>query len=414
MKKKFFAVAAVSLALMMGVTGCSGVADLVGKGDSDGSEKSEESTETQNPEELLKNLVPMDERREALLKDIDKLVVLGEYKGVEVDVAKIEVTDEQVEERIQEELLNAGEPEHITEGTVADGDILNIDYVGKVDGKEFDGGTAEDQTCNIGSNSYIDGFEDALIGATIGKTTDINVTFPDDYTEESLAGKDATFTVTINYKHGETIPAELTDDWVKEQSISEVETVDAYKEHIKNLLESEALSQQEQTTYTALMEKIVSASEIKGLSEDLNKEEMVESEMSSIEQYADQYGMTSEELVAQYFEGQTLDEYKAELEKEIDEYFKRIMVYRAVIKAENLQVTQDEYEQEVLSYSPNYANYGEESEADFIKNNSGDIYDGLLNAKAEEFLLENVKTNEVDAPSTEAPATEAAATEAAE
>lgn len=413
MKKKFFVVAAVSLAIAMGFTGCSGVADLFGGGsDKTDKEADGDSTATPDPEELLKNLVPMEERREALLKDIDKLVVLGEYKGVEVDVTKIEITDEEVEARIQTELAQAGEPEHITEGTVADGDILNIDYVGKIDGKEFDGGSGTDQTCNIGSNSFIPGFEDALIGATIGETTDINVTFPEDYNEE-LGGKDAVFTVTINYKHGENVPAELTDAWVKDQAISEVETVDDYREYIRDTLNTEALSAQQQEIYSALMDKIIASSEIKGLSEDLDKEQMIEDEISSIEQYAQQNSMTAEDLVSQYM-GQSLEEYREALGKDVDNYFNRIMIYRAVMQAENLQVTQDEYEEAVLGYSPQYAQYGEKSEADFIKNNSGDIYDGLLNSKAENFLLENVKTNEVEAPATEAPETEAPETEETE
>lgn len=394
MKKKMLAVTALSLALMMSITGCSGVADLFKSDDEkEAAEEGAETTEAadeETEEEILAGLTPMEERRAELLKDIEDLVTLGDYEGVEVTITATKVTDEEVEAKISENLENAGTNEQITEGTVADGDTVNIDYVGKVDGEEFSGGSAEDANLEIGSDSYIDGFEDGLIGVAIGDTIDLNVTFPDDYGNEELAGKAAVFTVTVNYKLGELIPAELTDDWVAEQAIDSVSTVDEYRAYVRSGLEAEAEDKDEQLVYTAMMDKIVENATINGYSEDLDKAKMTEEEMETLEQYAEYYGMTVEELVQEY-EDMTLEEYQEQLSNDIDDYFNRIMIYRAVINAENLEVDQDEYEETVLGYSENYSYYGEESASAFVKNNSADIYDGLLNTKAEEFLLDSVK-----------------------
>lgn len=382
MKKKLFAVAAVSLAMVMGLSGCSGVADLF-KG-------KEESTETEEmtEEELLEYFASMEDRRSEILKDIEDLVVLGQYKGVEVTITATKVTEDQIQSEIDTTLASAGTVEQIKEGTVADGDTVNIDYVGKVDDVAFDGGTATAQDLTIGSGSYIEGFEEALIGATVGTTVDINVTFPEDYGNEELNGKAAVFTVTINYKHGEDIPAELTDEWVASQGLTDVATVADYKEYVKTTLEEEAAAQDEQLIYSAVMEKIMADSEIKGLSADLDKEAMVEEEMAYLEEYAAYYEITVEELVQQYM-GMTLEEYEAELDAQIDQYFESLMIYRAIINAENIQVDQEAYETEVFTHSPNYASYGEENEAAFIEKNSADIYDGLLNEQAEAVFLDS-------------------------
>lgn len=382
MKKKFLAVAAVGLAVMMGMSGCSGVADLF--------KEKEETTDKADltEEELLEYFVSMEDRRNEILKDIEDLVVLGQYKGVEVTITATQVTDEEVQAKIDEALSSSGTVEQITEGTVADGDTLNIDYVGKVDDVAFDGGTASGADLQIGSDQYIDGFEDSLIGATIGSTVDINVTFPEDYGNEELNGKDAVFTVTINYKHGDTIPAELTDEWVASLSITDVTTVDEYKAYIRSDLEETAAEEDEQAIYSAVIAKIMDNSEIKGLSADLSKEDMVQDEMDYLEEYAEYYDMTVEDLIQQYM-GMSLEEYTAELETQIDEYFNNLMIYRAIINAENIEVSQEDYENEVFTYSPNYSSYGAETEADFIEQNSESIYDGLLNEKAEAVFMDS-------------------------
>lgn len=389
MKKKFFAVAAVAMALVMGIAGCADKKD--DKKDDNKTESTEEAQATEeSEEEILAKMVSLEDTKEALVKDIDTLVKLGEYKGIEVEITETKVTDEQVEKQIQDNLKSAGEYEQIKEGTVADGNTVNIDYVGTIDGEEFSGGSAEGANLDIGSNSYIDGFEEGLIGANVGDEVELNLTFPDDYTNTELAGKAVVFKVTINYIQGELVPAQLTDDWVAEQSIENVATVDEYKAYVKSDLEEQAKDKDEQAVYEAIMEKIIASATITGLSEDLDKEERTESEVSTMEEYASYYGVTVDDLVKESM-GMTYDEYLEQLSQDIDNYFDRIMIYRAVINAENLEVTEDEYKEAVLGYAENYSYYGYESASAFVEENSKDICEGLFNTKAEEFLIDNAK-----------------------
>lgn len=389
MKKKFFAAAAFAMALMLGMAGCGENTDE--EKDDTSTESTEEAAATEeSEEEILAKMTSLEDVRESLLKDIDTLVTLGEYNGVEVEITATTVSDEEIEAQIQSNLEAAGEYEQITEGTVADGDTVNIDYVGTIDGEEFSGGSAEDANLTIGSDSFIDGFEDGLIGANVGDEVELNLTFPDDYSNTDLAGKATVFKVTINYIQGELVPAELTDDWVAEQSIDGVSTVDEYREYIKSDLEEAAEEADEQAVYEALMEKIIAAATINGLSDDLDKEAQTENETATIEEYASYYGVTVDELVEQSM-GMTYDEYLEQLSKDIDEYFNRIMIYRAVINAENLEVTEDEYEESVLGYAENYSYYGYDSASAFVEDNSKDICEGLFNTKAEEFLIDNAK-----------------------
>ena len=131
--------------------------------------------------------------------DFDEYMEVGEYKGLDVAPYTVTVSNEDLYTEIENRLQAAAETTDLEEGAaVEEGDTLNIDYVGKIDGKAFDNGSAEGASLQIGSNSFIDGFEDGLIGKTIGSEAVLNLTFPEDYQEESLQGKDVEFTVTIN------------------------------------------------------------------------------------------------------------------------------------------------------------------------------------------------------------------------
>ena len=165
------------------------------------------------------------------LDNLSDYVQLGEYKGIEVTAQDTTVTDEDVETELQSQVENATPIyEEITEGTVADGDVVNIDYEGTLDGVAFDGGTDTDFNLTIGSGQFIDGFEDGLIGKNIGDTVELNLTFPEDYTTNSdLAGQDVVFTVTINYVQGEEIPQELNDEFVQRVTDGTYTTVDEYR-----------------------------------------------------------------------------------------------------------------------------------------------------------------------------------------
>ena len=166
-------------------------------------------------------------------------ISLGDYKGLTAEVDPIEITDEDIDERINQEIRNSEEAsETLTEGTVEEGDIANIDFTGKKDGVAFDGGTAEGYDLEIGSGSFIDGFEDGLIGVAIGDTVDLNLTFPEQYGNADLAGQDVVFTVKVN---SVSRAKDMDDELASLLSDGEAATVDEYREYVKGILEEEAL-----------------------------------------------------------------------------------------------------------------------------------------------------------------------------
>ena len=180
---------------------------------------------------------------------------ITQYKGVEVsEVDKPEkVTDEDVDAAIQANLQTNATTEEVTDRAVEEGDTATIDFTGKIDGTEFEGGSSTDYPLVIGSGSFIEGFEDSIIGHNIGDTFDWNGKFPDDYSNADYAGKDVTFTITVKGISVEKVP-ELTDDFVKSVSDKST-TVDEYKKEVKKQLEDEA-----QATYEDTLRQEVSVS----------------------------------------------------------------------------------------------------------------------------------------------------------
>ena len=169
--------------------------------------------------------------------DLDEYIKVGKYKGLETEAFTVEVTDEEIQAQIDSELEAAAASEEIPKGDViADGDTVNIDYVGKKDGKKFDGGSAEGHDLVIGSDSFIDGFEDGLIGRKVGDKVKLELTFPEDYGESSLAGQDVVFTVKIN-SATRVITPEYDISFVK--STTEYDSIEAYETLNKRLEEVE-------------------------------------------------------------------------------------------------------------------------------------------------------------------------------
>ena len=185
-------------------------------------------------------------------------ITIKQYKGLEVEkVDPVEVTDTDVEDSINSTLQTKSTQNDITDRPAQEGDVVTIDYEGKKDGVAFDGGTAQDQQLELGSGAFIDGFEDGIVGHNIGETFDLNLTFPEDYKSEDMAGQAVVFTVTLD-KISEVIVPELTDELVAELSES-AKTIEDYKKEVKEDLETSnkqaAESEQQQNVWDALMEQ---------------------------------------------------------------------------------------------------------------------------------------------------------------
>lgn len=171
-------------------------------------------------------------------------VTLGDYLGVEVAMAKPVITDTDVDSYIEYARANNKVKKEVTGRAVQSGDVANIDYEGKKDGVAFEGGTAEKQDLEIGSHSFIEGFEDGIIGMKAGETKELNLTFPEAYQNADLAGQDVVFTVKLNNIYVNELP-ELNDEFVTGLGIENVSTMDDYRTYVRDNLEKSAQSQYE-------------------------------------------------------------------------------------------------------------------------------------------------------------------------
>lgn len=247
------------------------------------SETTELETETEDPTPVVDTTVEEE--------GIDKFITLGEYKGLELTKTVTSVTDEEVESKVTSDLSSSAE--EVADATVEDGDIANIDYEGKVDGTAFDGGSAEGYDLTIGSGSFIDGFEDQLIGFKTGETKDITVTFPEDYGNEELNGKDAVFTVTVNSI--KRAPKEITDEWVAANS--SFKTVDEYKANAKSELEKSYESSALSSMQNEAFGQVYNSSSFLQYPQAM-VDEYTELMKQTYESYASYYGMEYDEFVS--------------------------------------------------------------------------------------------------------------------
>lgn len=199
--------------------------------------------------------------------DYSEYLTLGDYTGLDIEVDAAVVTDEQVQNSIDSIVsyynTNMVEPEHITTGTTKDGDVINLDYSGALDGTAFEGGTATSQTYTVGSGRFISDLDEQLAGLEVGKEYELKCTFPDDYTNNpDLAGKETVFTVTVNYIEGDKDEYEWGDEFVNLYTNGEYTSADDYRKFIETELISKAQSDQQTEYENALWNKIIENSTI--------------------------------------------------------------------------------------------------------------------------------------------------------
>ena len=304
-----------------------------------------------------------------------KYVTLGDYKGVEVERIVYTVTQEDVDMEIENLLYSYAETTEITDRAAQDGDIVNIDYVGTIDGVEFEGGSEEDCEIELGTDTFIEGFEDELIGMNVGETKDFLIKFPEPYDGE-LDGKEAKFTVTMNQIFQLDMP-EMTDAFVKENTeyLSVAELEQGYLEELQKTNDEDSNSM---AAYDALY-LIMDDSTISGYPEELYEQTIAEMKASN-EEIAEMFGMTIEELY-----GEDYDEELAAIE-----YVNEKLVIYAIAEAEKLEVTNDEYDAYV---EENLVYYGyetkEEYEAAYDKDTTK--YE-ILYEKVMDFLIDTVNS----------------------
>ncbi len=312
-------------------------------------------------------------------------VTLGKYKGVKVDRIDVSVSDEEIDEEIGREREKNARNIDITDRAVEDGDVTVIDFEGFVDGEAFEGGKGEDYPLTIGSGAFIPGFEEALIGAEIGKETEVNVTFPEDYQAAELAGRAAVFKCTVKKIQEKQLP-ELDEDFVEEVS-EESDTVEEYREEIRKKLadrkEADAKSAKEDAVVDAV---IADASmDIPDAMIETQQRQMVQefaqrmqAQGISMDQYMQFTGTTTEALMEQA-KPQALKRIQSRL------------VMEAVVAAEKIEASEEEFEEEVKTMGEVY-----QMEADKVRELLGEsgmkqVREDICIKKAVQFVVENAK-----------------------
>ena len=303
-------------------------------------------------------------------------VTLGEYKGIEVEKAKPEVTDADVEAELKKVQEQNSRLVSVEDRAVADGDQTVIDFEGFVDGKAFEGGKAEDYTLVIGSHSFIDTFEDQLIGKNIGEDVEVNVTFPAEYHAAELAGKPATFKVKIKEIKMKELP-ELNDEFASE--VSEFETLDAYKEDVKNKLAETKQAQATAENENNVVQKVVDNAQM-----DIPAPMVDEQVRNMIEDYArrlQSQGISFDQYLQ--FTGSTIEQLQEQMRPQAELRLRTRLVLEAVVAAEKIEPSDELVEAEIKKMAENY-----KMDAEQIKTIMGEA--GMAQMKADMAVQEAV------------------------
>lgn len=311
-------------------------------------------------------------------------VKLGKYKGVKVDKIDTAVTDEEIDEALNRERENNARTITVEDRPVKDGDMTVLDFEGFVDGEAFEGGKGENYPLTIGSGAFIPGFEEQLVGAEVGKEVEVKVTFPEDYQAEHLQGKEAVFKCTVKEIKEKELP-ELNDEFASD--ISEFDTLAEYREDVKKNLEEQKIKDAKKAKEEAALKAVVEDSEME------IPEAMLETQQKQmVDEFAQRITMQGLSM-EQYFQftGTNYQQMAEQVKPQAEERIRTRLVLEAVAKAENIEATEEDYEEELKTMAEVY-----QMELDKVKDLMGErekknILQDLVVRKAAEFVAENAK-----------------------
>ena len=308
---------------------------------------------------------------------------LGKYKGVEIKKIEYKVTDEDVEHELGHMQEHNSRLISVEDRPVEKGDIANINFEGFVDGVAFEGGKAENHDLEIGSNTFIPGFEDQIIGMKIDEEKDIKVKFPDEYFSKDLAGKDATFKVKVNEIKKKELPT-LDDEFAKD--VSEFDTLKELKASIKEKQQKQNDERAKYETQDAVIKAVCENVKVDIPSGMIETE--TENMLKDMEQRLAYQGLKLDQYLQMM--GKTKEEMQKEYEPQAVEAIKSRLAIEAVIKAEKIEVADIDVDEKIKEMAKNY---GRENDEEFLKNENVRNYikQGLESEKALEFLVENAK-----------------------
>lgn len=312
--------------------------------------------------------------------------VLGDYNDLVIEEVSEEVTDEDIEVELNHQLEENARLIEVTDRPVKENDNVNIDFDGYLDGERFEGGKAEDYDLVIGSNTFIQGFEDQIIGHNVGDKFDVNVTFPEDYQAKEFQGKDAKFVVEINSITEKQLP-ELDDEFAKD--ISEYDSLEELKNNLREKLADDKKEYAQNMRENQAVEALVEKSEVTAPASMVNRE--IDYELQNLDQRLQGMGLT----LSQYIEltkmdiNQIRDQYRAQAEARV----KANLVIDEVALKENIEVSDEEKEKELQETAKNYGVEDlEKFKEIFAKNVSDDtLIENIKRRKAVEFLASKAK-----------------------
>ena len=311
-------------------------------------------------------------------------VTLGEYKGVEVKKEHTLVTEDDVNAEVEKERNKQAAEVSVDDRAVAEGDTVNLDYSGSVDGVKFAGGTAEGQTLKIGSHTFIPGFEEQMVGMNIGEEKDINVTFPTEYHAPDLAGKAAVFHVKVNSITETQLPA-LDDDFAKD--ISEFDTLDAYKADVRAKLEAQAAERDNNAFTNAVIEKVMANATVE--IPDAMVERQIDSMVRNFEARLAQQGLKLADFMK--YTGQDEKAFRGQYRDQAEKSVRANLVLEAVENAEKFEATEEEIDAEIEKFAKQIGQNVEDLKKNLTEGDREYFKADVIRDKAVKFLCDNAK-----------------------
>ena len=272
--------------------------------------------------------------------DLSDYLKVGEYKGVKAKKVEVKVEKSEIGDAIVEALKSATKEVELSKGDeVKEGDTVNIDYVGKVDGKKFEGGSAKGQELSLGSGTYIDGFEEGLVGHKVGeKNIELALAFPPNYSAEELQGKDVVFTVKINSATRDEQP-EYNDDFVK--TLGDYKNTEEYEKAVEKQIYKTKKEEAEQNQKTEIWSQVLADTKVKQYPEDVVTH-YIESFDKQIDYYADKQGVDRQDFIAKYYGVSTEKELKKQLKDYAQTLVKQEMLIEYIAEKEGISYTDEE------------------------------------------------------------------------
>ncbi|MBR2560795.1 MAG: trigger factor [Eubacterium sp.] len=316
-------------------------------------------------------------------------VTLGIYKGVEVPRTDVTVTDEDVEAALKKEQDKNSRLVTLDDEAAADGDTVNLDYAGTIDGVAFEGGTAEGYDLTLGSGSFIPGFEEQLVGLKAGESKDVHVTFPEDYHAEELAGKEAVFACKINKISRKELP-ELDDEFAQE--VSEFDTLEEYKADLKQKLTAQKEEEAKQSRRDNAVSRAAQAAEI-----EIPEPMLLTRCRDAVDNFAQRLaaqGLSMDQYMK--FTGANMDMMMAQMRPQTEIQIRNELVLEAVAKAENLDASDEDVEKEFEEMAKNYNMEIDKVKELFPEDQRDMLKQDIAVRKAIDFLADNAV--EVDEP----------------